>query len=85
MPARASTPELAFVCGHSYLMPTERCDPANPPRKIRPPVWPCVLFGHFVRYVTSRGGRDEFVCVYCFHLFLFDEPLSAQKRGCPRV
>jgi hypothetical protein len=56
--------EHACHCGHSFLM-SEQHD-----RKIHHPLV-CVLSGHYVRYVTSREGFDEFICVNCGHPFCF--------------
>ena len=56
--------EYACHCGHSFLK--ERTQGAI----IRHPLV-CVLLGHYVRYVTSRAGYDEFVCINCGHPFCF--------------
>jgi hypothetical protein len=56
--------EYACRCGHTFLKERPQGD------TIRHPL-ACVLLGHYVRYVTSRGGYDEFVCVTCGHPFCF--------------
>lgn len=65
--------EHACHCGHSFLRP-EKHD-----GKIHHPLV-CVLSGHYVRFVTSRAGYDEFICVNCGHPFCFagaERPRSA--------
>jgi hypothetical protein len=37
---------------------------------------------HYVRYVTSRGGYDEFVCVNCGHPFFLLQQLLQQRSRC---
>jgi hypothetical protein len=77
--------EYACHCGHSFLKADPPACPERAERvegserreskaqkgtTIRHPLV-CVLLGHFVRYLTSRGGYDEFVCVNCGHPFCF--------------
>jgi hypothetical protein len=56
--------EFACHCGHSFLKG------GGQNRIIRHPLV-CVVLGHFIHYVTTRGGHDEFVCVNCGHPFCF--------------
>ena len=56
--------EYTCGCGHSFLK--EQAAAAV----IRHPLI-CVAAGHFIRYVTSRAGYDEFVCTNCGHPFCF--------------
>jgi hypothetical protein len=41
----------------------------------------CVLLGHWVRFVTARGGYDEFICVNCGHPFCFAKGLTGKAGG----
>jgi hypothetical protein len=69
--------EHACHCGHSFLK-AEQHD-----GKIHHPAV-CVLFGHYVSYVSSRSGYDEFICVNCGHPFCFRSGLEhrlQQRRG----
>jgi hypothetical protein len=61
---RHGSVEYACHCGHSFLKAQGEL------RTIRHPML-CVFLGHFIRYVTSRAGYDEFVCVNCGHPFCF--------------
>lgn len=61
---RAGLVEHACHCGHSFLRPEQHDG------KIHHPLV-CVLFGHYVSYVTSRSRYDEFICVNCGHPFCF--------------
>ena len=63
--------EYACHCGHTFLKSERDL------RMIRHPLI-CVALGHYVRYVTSRGDHDEFVCVNCGHPFCFTPAASAQ-------
>ena len=59
--------EYACHCGHTFLKG------ATDARTIRHPLV-CVALGHYVRYVTARGGYHEFMCVNCGHPFCFAAP-----------
>jgi hypothetical protein len=65
--------EHACHCGHSFLKSEAHA------RRIRHPLM-CVVLGHYVRYVTSRGGYDEFVCVNCGHPFCFATTAAAATQ-----
>jgi hypothetical protein len=71
-PLRREVAGYACHCGHTFLKADlERSESKG--RKgttIRHPMV-CVLLGHFVRYLTSRAGYDEFLCVNCGHPFCF--------------
>jgi hypothetical protein len=67
--------EHACHCGHSFLKSEAHA------RRIRHPLM-CVVLGHYVRYVTSRGGYDEFVCVNCGHPFFLLQQLLQQRSRC---
>jgi hypothetical protein len=56
--------EYACGCGHTFLKERRQHG------KIRHPAV-CVALGHYLRYVTSRAGYEEFVCVNCGHPFCF--------------
>jgi hypothetical protein len=75
--------EYACRCGHTFLKAAQEST------TIRHPMV-CVFLGHFVRYLTSRGGvrgagYDEFVCVNCGHPFCFARGRARssglQRRG----
>ena len=77
--ARDGWVEHACHCGHSFLKPEQHDG------KIHHPMV-CVLLGHYVSYVTSRAGFDEFVCVNCGHPFCFARPGRASRvDGLPRT
>ena len=65
--------EYACHCGHSFVKPQQRL------ATIRHPMV-CVLLGHYVRYVTTRGGYDEFLCVNCGHPFCFGRPKNIAQQ-----
>jgi hypothetical protein len=69
---RGGWSEYACHCGHTFLKADlERSDSKGQKgTTIRHPMV-CVLLGHFVRYLTSRAGYDEFLCVNCGHPFCF--------------
>jgi hypothetical protein len=48
--------------------------------KIRHPAV-CVLSGHFIHYLTSRGGFAEYVCVNCGHPFCFAYHAADDSRA----
>ena len=67
--------EYACFCGHSFLKET----PTSPLRAladragtatIRHPMI-CVFSGHFIHFLTRRGGFAEYVCRNCGHPFCF--------------
>jgi hypothetical protein len=62
--------EYACHCGHSFLKEHSHRG------KIRHP-WVCVFKGHYVRYVTTRAGYEEFVCTNCGHPFCFVSPIAS--------
>ena len=85
--------EYACHCGHSFLKPSSTGDrgtkvPRYGSAIIRHPMI-CVLLGHYIRYVTSRAGYDEFICVNCGHPFCFvsaqtDRPASTAAAAASR-
>lgn len=60
-------------CGHSFLKPEAHA------RRIRHPPM-CVVLGHYVRYVASRAGYEEFVCVNGGHPFCFATTAAAATQ-----
>jgi DNA-directed RNA polymerase subunit RPC12/RpoP len=72
--------EYACFCGHSFLKLAggtstfalgASADKKVPPlRVIRHPAT-CVLAGHFIHFLTTRGGYAEYVCINCGHPFCF--------------
>jgi DNA-directed RNA polymerase subunit RPC12/RpoP len=83
--------EYACFCGHSFLKlaggtstfafsATVDKDVA-PRRVIRHPAI-CVIAGHFIHFLATRGGYAEYVCINCGHPFCFAEGLRA---GGPEV
>ena len=64
--------EYACFCGHSFLKEIYKPNgvTARDPKVIRHPAI-CVVSGHFIRFLTSRGGFAEYVCVNCGHPFCF--------------
>jgi hypothetical protein len=66
--------EYACFCGHSFLKEiyTPNRVSRRDPSIIRHPAI-CVVSGHFIRYLTSRGGFAEYVCRNCGHPFCFAE------------
>lgn len=68
--------EHACHCGHSFLKPEQH------EGKIHHPVV-CVLLGHYVSYVTSRSGYDEFICVNCGHPFCFAVATRTSSAATP--
>jgi hypothetical protein len=78
--------EYACFCGHSFLKAADGT--AVPPlTKIRHPAI-CVAAGHFIHFLTKRGGFAEYVCVNCGHPFCFachsPHEGSADDRDEPR-
>jgi hypothetical protein len=62
--------EYACFCGHTFLRSERGL------RKVRHPMI-CVLFGHWIRFVTRRAGFAEYVCRHCGHPFCFADARSA--------
>ncbi len=71
--------EYACFCGHSFLMEVDKPDVLAPQEKgvsprrrqvIRHPAI-CVVSGHFIYFLTRRGGFAEYVCRNCGHPFCF--------------
>lgn len=72
--------EYACFCGHSFLQEaggtsawaqSAPADKQVPPlRTIRHPAI-CVVSGHFIHFLTRRGGYVEYVCRNCGHPFCF--------------
>jgi hypothetical protein len=73
--------EYACFCGHSFLKGESKDSPLQDTveaglqtrlRKIFHPAI-CVVSGHFMRFLTRRGGYAEYVCRNCGHPFCFAE------------
>jgi hypothetical protein len=76
--------EYACFCGHSFLKRIDKpctfakatadkkglSPRANRPEVIRHPAI-CVVSGHFIHFLTKRGGFAEYVCQNCGHPFCF--------------
>ena len=65
--------EYACFCGHSFLKePSASALGASADRmaKIRHPAI-CVVSGHFIHFLTRRGGYAEYMCRNCGHPFCF--------------
>jgi DNA-directed RNA polymerase subunit RPC12/RpoP len=62
--------EYACFCGHSFLSTSALRATADRITTIRHPLI-CVFFGHFVHFLTRRGGYAEYVCRNCGHPFCF--------------
>ena len=76
--------EHACHGGHSFLKPLDLShgEARSGLEKIRHPMI-CVLLGHWVQFVTARGGYDEFICVNCGHPFCFAK--GTEKVGMVRA
>jgi DNA-directed RNA polymerase subunit RPC12/RpoP len=73
--ARDGFEEYACFCGHSFLKAIAEPKGSSLQgrvEKIRHPAI-CVVSGHFIRFLTRRGGYAEYVCVNCGHPFCFAE------------
>ena len=70
--------EYACFCGHSFLKEIDKPEGLSPQdeglspqvRVIRHPAI-CVVSGHFIHFLTRRGGYAEYVCRNCGHPFCF--------------
>ena len=64
--------EYACFCGHSFLKEIYKPNgiTSRDPKVIRHPAI-CVISGHFIHFLTRRGGFAEYVCVNCGHPFCF--------------
>jgi hypothetical protein len=71
--------EYACFCGHSFLRGVDKPEGLSlqgsslqglSPRVIRHPAI-CVISGHYIHFLTSRGGFAEYVCRNCGHPFCF--------------
>jgi DNA-directed RNA polymerase subunit RPC12/RpoP len=67
--------EYACHCGHSFVHQPHRLNIVRHPLS-------CVLVGHWVSFVRTRGAFGEFACRTCGHPFLFAgrAPVSARAR-----
>jgi DNA-directed RNA polymerase subunit RPC12/RpoP len=66
--------EYACDCGHSFVRQRQQRE------LVRHPLT-CVLLGHWVAFVGTRGRFSEYACVTCGHPFLFAGLRHAASRG----
>jgi len=61
---RCGLTEYACGCGHPFLKKERGLS------RIRHPA-ACVVAAHWIRYLETRGGYDEYLCGTCGHTFAF--------------
>jgi DNA-directed RNA polymerase subunit RPC12/RpoP len=70
---RQGLEEYACFCGHSFLKHARVAGTIRHPAR-------CVVSGHFIHFLTRRGGFAEYVCVNCGHPFCFADPQPRKGR-----
>ena len=71
---RRGLTEYACGCGHPFLRAEPRLI------RIRHPA-ACVVAAHWIRYVETRAGCDEYLCPTCGHTFSFY--VSSRTKSTP--
>jgi hypothetical protein len=66
--------EYACGCGHTFLLARRGL------KRVRHPAV-CVTTGHYVRFVESRAGHEEYLCRNCGHTFGFY--VSSRTKSTP--
>ncbi len=61
---RAGLVEYACGCGHTFLRPESGLEIVHHPAI-------CVAAGHWITFLTTRGGYSEYICQHCGHPFCF--------------
>ena len=67
--------EYACGCGHTFVRHPEG------KTRVRHPLR-CVLLGHWISFVETRGAFSEYVCRTCGHPFLFKRAPVGAAGGC---
>ena len=69
--------EYACHCGHSFVHQPDRRQVVRHPLA-------CVLLGHWVAFVETRGRFSEYACRTCGHPFLFARPGATRQEDTGR-
>ena len=71
--------EYACFCGHSFLKESDKPKGLSPQERVLRHPAICVVSGHFIHFLTRRGGYAEYVCRNCGHPFCFAEATVARN------